>query len=196
MRSDFRSISCFSGVMVYPGLALWWESLVLMMPSNLGFCCSCSYACFLSSGYLKCLLLSIYLIGACCSYNSGWFRSPQSSAFSVILWFRVPVNLRSGCFRVLGSQVFSETLRSCCDQAPGILVSWNPKILCLLYIAPRSGASSRDSGAGVFETKVYQHWSEGTRAAGQAGLLCPCSCCHTPIMIGLEQMLCSTHQWS
>jgi hypothetical protein len=42
MRSDFRSISCSSGVMVYPGLALWWESLVLMMPSNLSFCCFCS----------------------------------------------------------------------------------------------------------------------------------------------------------
>jgi hypothetical protein len=44
MRSDFRSESCFSGVMVYPGL-LWWENWVLMMPGNLGFCCLCSYTC-------------------------------------------------------------------------------------------------------------------------------------------------------
>ena len=48
--------------------------------------------------------------------------------------------------------------------------------------------------SGVFETKLYQHKSEGTRATGQAGLLCPCSCCHRPVTIGLEQILCSTHQ--
>jgi hypothetical protein len=59
-------------------------SLVLMMPSNLGFCCFCSYACFLPSDYLKCLLPTIYLIGACPSYNPSWFRTLQSPAFSVI----------------------------------------------------------------------------------------------------------------
>jgi hypothetical protein len=68
MRSDFRSMSCFSGVMVYPGLAMV-ESLVLMTQSNLGFCCFFSYACLLPSDYFKYLLSSIYLIGACPSYN-------------------------------------------------------------------------------------------------------------------------------
>jgi hypothetical protein len=103
---------------------LWWESLVLMMPSNLGFCCSFSY--------LKCLLPSIYLIRACASYNPGWFRTSQNPAFSVILWFWNPVNLRFGCVRVLGLQASSETLSSWCGQAPGILEFWNPKILAVL----------------------------------------------------------------
>jgi hypothetical protein len=91
MRSDFRSIPCFSGVVVY---LLWWESLVLNMPSNLCFCCFCSYGCLLLSDYLKCLLCSIYLIWACPSYIPYWFRTPQSAAFSVILWFWAPVYLR------------------------------------------------------------------------------------------------------
>ena len=41
MRSNFRFKSCFSGVMVYPGLAMV-GNWVLMMPNNLGFCCLCS----------------------------------------------------------------------------------------------------------------------------------------------------------
>jgi hypothetical protein len=31
---------------------LCWENWVLVIPSNLGFHCLCSYACFLSSDYL------------------------------------------------------------------------------------------------------------------------------------------------
>jgi hypothetical protein len=54
-------MSCFSGVMVYPEFAMV-ESLFLMMPSNLGFC---FFACLLPSDYLKYLLSSKYLIGAC-----------------------------------------------------------------------------------------------------------------------------------
>ena len=57
---------------------LWWDSLVLMMPSSLGFCCFCSYTCLLLSDYLKCLQPSICLIGACPSCNPSWFRTPQS----------------------------------------------------------------------------------------------------------------------
>jgi hypothetical protein len=123
MRSDFRSISCFSGVMAYPGLAMW-ESLALMMPSNLGFCCFCSYACLLPSDYLKCSIPSVYLIGACPSCNPDWFRIPQSPDFSVILWVQDPVNLR---FWVCQSCWQSSFL-----QNPEILVwprSWDVGIL-------------------------------------------------------------------
>jgi hypothetical protein len=90
MRSDFRSISCFCGVMVYQDL-LWWKNFVLMMPCKLGFCCFC---CLLPSDYLRCLLPPIYLIGSSPSYNPSWFRTPQSPALSVILWLWAPVNLR------------------------------------------------------------------------------------------------------
>ena len=77
MRSDFRSESCFSGVLGYPGLAMM-GNWVLMMPSNLGFCCLCSYACFLPSGYLQCYGPQLCLTGACPSHNPGFVRTPQS----------------------------------------------------------------------------------------------------------------------
>jgi hypothetical protein len=53
MRRDFRSESCFSGVVCWgiPDL-LWKNNWVLMMPSNLGFCCLCSYACLPLPDYL------------------------------------------------------------------------------------------------------------------------------------------------
>jgi hypothetical protein len=51
MKSDFRSKSCFSGVMLYPGLAMV-GNWVLMILSNLDFYCLCSYACLLPSDYL------------------------------------------------------------------------------------------------------------------------------------------------
>jgi hypothetical protein len=170
---------------------LWWESLVLMMPSNLGFCCFCSYACLLPSDYLKCLLPSIYLIGASSSCNSSWFRTPQSPAFSVILWFQDPVNLR---FWVCQSSWQSWSLWD-----PEILVcpsSWNPKILGMLQHLEVVSLLGTLVLSAAFETKVDQHWPEGIGAAGQAGLLCPCSCCHRPLMIVLGQMLVSTHQRS
>jgi hypothetical protein len=161
-----------------------------MMPSNLGFCCFCSYACLLPYDYLMCLLPSKYLVGAFPSYNLGWFRTPQIPAFSCdsrLLW-----TWESGCVRVLGSQASSETLRFWCDQVPGILVSWNPKILGMVQCVEMVSPLGTVRLSGVFRTKVYQHISEGTWAAVQAGLLCPCSCCHRPIRISLEQMLCST----
>jgi hypothetical protein len=114
---------------------LWWESLVLMMPSKLGSCCFCSYACLLPSDYL-------------------WLEP----VFSVIPVeseiLRVQLSLRfcdsgilgcwdSGCVRVLGSQASSETLRSWCDQAPTILDSYDPGHVG----APGSGTSSGDRGA-------------------------------------------------
>jgi hypothetical protein len=40
------------------------------------------------------------------------------------------------------------------------------------------------------------HWLEWTPAASWAGFLCCCSCSHRPLPAVLEQMLCSTHQWS
>jgi hypothetical protein len=40
------------------------------------------------------LLPTIYLIGVWSSCNPSWFRTHQSAAFSVILWFQDPVNLR------------------------------------------------------------------------------------------------------
>jgi hypothetical protein len=45
--------------------------------------------------------------------------------------------------------------------------------------------------------KVTQSWCRPERmwAPGQEGFLHPC-CWHRPVMNGLEQLLCSTHQWS
>ena len=40
MRCDFKSESCFSGVLGNQG-SLWWKNWVLMMPSGLCFCCLC-----------------------------------------------------------------------------------------------------------------------------------------------------------
>jgi hypothetical protein len=119
---------------------LWWESLVLMMPSNLGFCCFYSYDCLLPSDYLKYLLSSIYLIGACPSYNPSWFRAPQSPAFSVILWCGLLWTWESGCVRVLGSQV---PLRPWNTGVTKLLLSWDPVVKdpgrvlqCLEVVSP------------------------------------------------------------
>jgi hypothetical protein len=107
------------------------------MPSNFGFCCFCSYTC-----------LCYVIISSACWSQYIWLET----VFSVILFdsdlLRVQLSLwscesvilwtwDSGCVRVLGSQASSETLRSWCDHAPGImgfwdpgiLVSWNPNIL-------------------------------------------------------------------
>jgi hypothetical protein len=162
------------------------------MPSNLRFCCFFSYACLLPSDYIKGLPPSIYLIGACPSYNPSWFRAPQNTAFSVILWLQAPGNLK---FWVCQSSCQSSFLWD-----PEILVwpsscyplSCNPMILgalqCLEVVSPLRTVEL----SGLFETNVNQYWLEGTRVSGQAGLPCPCSCCHRPVTLGLEQMLCST----
>jgi hypothetical protein len=132
------------------------------MPSNLGFCCFCSYACLLPSDYIKYLLSSLYLIGACPSYNLSWFRTLQSPAFSVILCLWAPVNLRFWVFQSTWQSSSSEILKYWCDQAPFILRSccqgswacysaWKWCLLwgewsCLAVVLRLSGESSRDLG--------------------------------------------------
>jgi hypothetical protein len=73
----------------------------------------------------------------------------------------------SVCVRVFGSQASYEILRFWSDQASVFLRSRNPMILgvlqCLLVLFPLKTVGV----SGVFHTKVYQHWSEGTQASGQ-----------------------------
>jgi hypothetical protein len=69
---------------------LGWENGVLMMPSNLGFCCLCSYACLMPSDCLQYYLPLLYLTEACPSCDTDCFRIPQSPAVSVILLFWHP----------------------------------------------------------------------------------------------------------
>jgi hypothetical protein len=104
---------------------LWWENWVLMMSSNLGFCCFYSYTCLPLSAYLKCSLPLPYLIGAWPFCNPYWVRTPQ---LQLSLWSCESGILRFWCVRVSGSQASFETLRSWCDQASGILGSWDPGI--------------------------------------------------------------------
>jgi hypothetical protein len=105
------------------------------MPSNLGFCCFCPYACLLPSDYLKCSLPSIYLIGACPSCNPSWVRTSQSPAFFEVLWFWDPVMVR---FWVCHSSWQSSFIGD-----PGILRSSDSGHIR----APGSGTSSGDHGA-------------------------------------------------
>jgi hypothetical protein len=95
----------------------------------------------LSPAIWLCQVLSVLDISDwSASYIPSWVRTPQSqlslwSCDSEILW-----SWDSGCVQVPGSQASSETLRSLCDQASGILGSWDPKILggleCLGVIPP------------------------------------------------------------
>jgi hypothetical protein len=170
---------------------LRWESLVLTMPSNLGFCCFCSYAC---------LLLSDYLIACCPQYI--WLEPvlpiiPVDSGLP-----RVQLSLWSYDSGILWTWdsfwVCQSSWQSSFLWDPEILVilgSWIPKILGMLQCLEVVSLGTMGL-PGVFQTKVYQHQSEGTQAAGQEELLWPCSCCHRPVTIGLEQILYSTHQWS
>jgi hypothetical protein len=147
-----------------------------MIPSNLGFCCFCSYACLLPSDYLKCSLPLIYLIGAYPSCIPSWVRTPQGPAFSVILRFWLCQSSRQS-----GFLWDFEILVWPSSWDPGILGSWNPKILGVLQfleVVPPLGTMELSA---VFKIKVDQHRPEGTRAAGQAGFLCPCSCWHQPL---------------
>ena len=133
------------------------------------------------------------------SFISYIFRSKRVRRVQLSLWsFDCGLlwTWDSGCVRVLDSQASSETLKYWCDPGPVILGSCCPKILdvlqCLEVVSPLRIVEL----SGLFETKVKQNWSKGTQASGQEGLWCPCSCCHRPVTIGLEQMLCTTHQWS
>jgi hypothetical protein len=85
MRNYFNSESCFSSVISYPGLAVVGELGVLMMPSNLGFCCLDFCACFMTSGYLLCYLPLLSLTGACISCDPCSVRIPPSPSVSVIV---------------------------------------------------------------------------------------------------------------
>ena len=102
----------------------------------------------------------------------------------------------SGCLRVLGSQA---TLRPRNTGVTQLLLSWCPvcpKILGVLEYLEVISPLSIIKLSGLLETNVNQNWSKETQASGQKGLWCHCSCCHKPVTIGLELMLCSTHQWS
>ena len=138
------------------------------MPSNLGFCCFCSYACLLPSDYLKCLLPSIYLIGACPSYNPSWFRTPQSPAFSVILWLWTLVNLRFWVCQSFWQSSFlwdPEILVWPTLGYPEILLSWDPArvtvpgsgVAMQSVILRSRGESSGDCGA-VHRLHVLGDW--------------------------------------
>jgi hypothetical protein len=121
----------------------------------------------------------------------------------VFLWYcdsRLLWTWDSGCVRVLHSQIYSETLRFLYDQAPVILGSWKPGILkswdcyltckwCLLW---------GPWGCLVCSKPKYTNTNqkEPSLPAVQAGLPFSWSCCHSPIIIELEPMLCSSHQWS
>jgi hypothetical protein len=156
------------------------------MPRNLAFCCFCS---MFASWHL--------IISSACCLQYIWLE-PVLPVIPVDSWlFRVQISLwccdsrilwtwDSGCVRVLGINVSSGTLRSSCDQVPGILGSWNPKFLGMLQLLEVVSALRTMGQSTVFESKVYQHWPEGK--------LCPYPCCHRPLTIVLEPMLSSTHK--
>ena len=146
---------------------LWWKSWVLMMTSNLGFCCFYSYACLLPFDYFKCSLPSII-----------WLEP----VFPLI-----PVE--SELLRVQLS------LWSCDPEILMWPSSWDPGILGVRV--PGSCTSSGDSGAVCWVQNQYRpqltwrnlrHWS--------VGFLCLCSSWDQALPILFEQMLCPTHQWS
>jgi hypothetical protein len=111
MRSGFKSESCSSSVCIQ--YFLWWKNWVLMMSSNLGFCCLCSYTCLLPSGYLYCHLPLLSLTRACSSCDPGCDKLLRIQLDSVTPWFSDP-----GLVRAPGSQAASGTLKSWYDQAP------------------------------------------------------------------------------
>ena len=192
MRSDFKSVSCFPGVSstCYGGRVwFWWCQVTLVSVASVLILASChliiSSACCPQYIWLEPALPKLPI-------DSGLLRVQLSlwSFACELLW-----TWDSGCVRVLGSQASFETLRSWCDQAV-ILGSWNPKVLGMLQYLKMVYLLRTGGLFGVFETKVYQHQSEGTQAAGQAGPPYSCFCYHRPVTIDLEQMFCSTHQWS
>jgi hypothetical protein len=113
MRSDFRSESCFSGVLVYPELAMVVSvANVLMLASCQLIISRATCPCYIWLDLDPGILVVSQLLGV---YLSLW------SSDSVILWSWDP-----GCVRALGSQAASGNL--------GFLVwlsYWNPGILWL-----------------------------------------------------------------
>ena len=172
---------------------LWWESWVVIMPSNLVFCCFFYYTCLQPSDFVTCFLPLVYLIGACPSCNPGRVRTPQMPAFFVILSFRDPLILRFWVCQISWQSRFL--------WDPGVtkpLGSWGPTILGLLECLEVVSPLGTMELTAEFQTNVVQSFPEGTRTTGwgRGGLLCPCSCWLQALPIVLEQMLHSTHQWS
>lgn len=83
--------------------------------------------------------------------------------------------LRFVCVRVIGHQVFPETLRSLCGQGPGFWESWDLKILGVLEcleVVPSLGTLGLSP---EFETKVTSsNWNEAEP------LVWKHSCVHAP----------------
>ena len=195
IRCDFKSKSCISNVMGNPGLAggrtgLSWCQVALV---------SLAYVLMLASCHLiiSCAPCPQYIwLEPSPSYNTSWVKSSQSPAFSVILWFKDPVMLRFWVWQSSWQSSFLWDPDILMWPTPVILESCNPMILGLLQCLELVSPLRTMGLSGVFKSMVYQHRLERTQAAHQAGLLCPCSCCHRPFTIGLEQMSCYNHQWS
>jgi hypothetical protein len=161
---------------------LWLEYWVLMMPSNLGFCCFCSYSC---------LPPSIISSATCPCYI--WLDPVLPAILVLSELLRVPLSL---CPLIPGS---------CDPEILGVseflgvrlpLGSWEPGVTKLLWSCdygcvsvPGIWASSWCWGqAAEFVYKVNWCGPEGTQATGWAG--------SQLLLVVLEQMLCSTHPWS
>ena len=134
MRSDFRSIILLfwsDGVSrTYNDgrVWFWWCQITLVSVTSFLMLASChliiSIACFPQYIWLHPVFLILPV-------DSGLLRVqlPLWSYDSRILW-----TWGSGCVRILGHPASSETLRSWCNQVPGILVSCNPKVLGILKL--------------------------------------------------------------
>ena len=111
------------------------------------------------------------------------------SSDSCFLW-----TWESGYVRGFGSQASTENLRYWYNHAPVVLGFWNLKKLCLLQCLELVSPLRTLGLSGVFK-------NQGVPVAIRRNLInCAdradsslCSCCHRPITIGLEQMLCSNH---
>ena len=105
---------------------LWWENWVLMMPTNLDFCCLSSWTCLLPSGYLVLPFLAVFDW----SLSLLWpWLCQNSSKFSCLC---DPVILGSFDPEILG---VSDLLGVSCLWDPEILVwprSWDSVILTRL----------------------------------------------------------------
>ena len=127
----------------------------------------------------------------CCMQSRSTNLCSVGHALPICYWIeeKVPMPLVRWSSWVPGSHwpQYFQCWGSCC------VLNSDPKILGMLEhleVVPPLGTMELSA---VFKTKVDQHQPEGTRAAGQAGRLCPCSCCHRPLKIVLGQMLHSSH---
>jgi hypothetical protein len=186
MRRNFRFISC---VLVWWCIQLWWCQVTVVSVASVLMVAS-HYLIISSTSSPRYIWLEPVILVIPVESEFRRIQLSLRSCDSGILWC-----WDSGCVRVLDSQASSETLRSSCDQAPGILESWDLKIMgmleCMEVVPPLGTMGFSDD----LETKVDQCWPEGTWATDQAGFLCLCSSCLQAPSVLLEQMF-STHQWS